>query len=82
MLGEDAALTLPQAAVIVRDGFGYVFVLGAEDRVRRVRVDTGRRLGERIEIVSGLDPQARVVATGGGFLADGDPVRVVAAAAK
>lgn len=77
VLGEDAALTLPQAAVIVRDGFGYVFVLGAEDRVRRVRVDTGRRLGERIEIKTGLATGTRVVHQGAGFLTDGDRVRVV-----
>jgi HlyD family secretion protein len=41
------------------------------------KVSVGRRVGDRIEIVSGLDPQARVVASGGGFLSDGDTVRVV-----
>ena len=45
------------------------------------KVLVGRRVGERIEIVSGLDPQARVVASGGGFLSDGDTVRVVDGAA-
>lgn len=84
-LGRALALTLPQSAVVLRDGFAYVFRLegdGEQARVAQTKVATGRRVGERIEIVSGLDPQARVVATGGGFLADGDPVRVVAAAAK
>ena len=37
----------------------------------------GRRVGDRIEITGGLDADARVVAAGGGFLADGDMVRVV-----
>ena len=84
-LGRAPALTLPQSAVVLRDGFAYVFRLegdGEQARVAQAKVATGRRLGERIEIVSGLDAQVRVVATGGGFLADGDPVRVVAAAAK
>jgi RND family efflux transporter MFP subunit len=84
-LGRAPALTLPQSAVVLRDGFAYVFRLdgeGEQARVAQAKVVTGRRLGERIEIVSGLDAQARVVATGGGFLADGDPVRVVTAAAK
>jgi RND family efflux transporter MFP subunit len=84
-LGRAPALTLPQSAVVLRDGFAYVFRLegeGEQVRVAQAKVATGRRLGERIEIVSGLDPQARVVATGGGFLADGDPVRVVAAGAQ
>jgi RND family efflux transporter MFP subunit len=84
-LGRAPALTLPQSAVVLRDGFAYVFRLdgdGDSARVAQLKVATGRRLGERIEIVAGLDPQARVVATGGGFLADGDPVRVVATGAK
>ena len=78
--GSVSALMLPQAAVLLRDGFAYVFRLGADDKVSRVKVEVGRRLGERIEITSGLDPAARVVASGAGFLADGDTVRVVSAA--
>lgn len=84
-LGRAPALTLPQSAVVLRDGFAYVFRLdgdGEQARVAQAKVATGRRLGERIEIVAGLDAQARVVATGGGFLADGDPVRVIAAGTK
>jgi HlyD family secretion protein len=43
-----------------------------------VKVGTGRREGERIEItVRPRRPRPRVVASGGGFLADGDTVRVV-----
>ena len=82
-LGRAPALSLPQSAVVLREGFAYVFRLagdGDQARVAQVKVATGRRLGERIEIVSGLDPAARVVVTGGGFLADGDPVRVVGGA--
>jgi RND family efflux transporter MFP subunit len=78
--GSSTALTLPQTAVLLRDGFSYVFVLGADNRVAQRKVATGRRSGERIEILQGLDEQARVVASGGGFLADGDTVRVVATA--
>jgi HlyD family secretion protein len=74
------ALTLPQSAVLLRDGFSYVFRVGADNKVAMNKVDTGRRAGDRIEIVAGLDPAARVVASGVGFLGDGDLVRVVAAA--
>jgi HlyD family secretion protein len=77
--GSSAALTLPQTAVLLRDGFAYVFRLGADNKVTQTKVGVGRRVGERIEITSGLDANARVVATGGGFLADGDTVRVVEA---
>ena len=78
--GSSTALTLPQSAVLLRDGFSYVFTVGADGRVLQGKVATGRRSGDRIEIVQGLDEKARVVASGGGFLADGDTVRVVEAA--
>lgn len=79
-LGVGSGLTLPQAAVLLRDGFSYVFQVGADNKVRQLKVSVGRRVGDRVEITAGLDPAARVVASGGGFLADGDTVRVVDAA--
>ena len=76
-LGQNPALTLPQSAVVLREGFAYVFLL-ENDKVSQLKIETGRRIGVRIE-VSGLDPQAEVGACGAGFLADGDTVHVVAA---
>lgn len=78
-VGSARGLTLPQSAVVLRDGFAYVFRLVEPSKVAMVKVETGQRVGERIEIVAGLAPDARVVASGGGFLADGDTVRVVEA---
>jgi RND family efflux transporter MFP subunit len=80
-LGSAKALTLPQGAVVLRDGFSYVLRVDAQSKVVMTKVAVGRRVGERVEIVSGLDGQARVVASGGGFLSDGDTVRVVDATA-
>lgn len=77
-LGSAPAMTVPQSAVVLRDGFSYVFRLADGTKVMQTKVDTGRRLGDRIEILAGLDAQAKVVAAGAGFLADGDTVRVVA----
>jgi RND family efflux transporter MFP subunit len=76
-LGESAALTVPQQAVVVRDGFAYVFRLNTDSRVSQLKVTTGRRLGERVEVTDGLAPDVSVVTTGAGFLNDGDLVRVV-----
>jgi RND family efflux transporter MFP subunit len=76
-VGSADALTLPQGAVVLRDGFSYVLRIGADSKVQQVKVQVGRRVGDRVEIVSGLDKSARVVASGGGFLGDGDLVRVV-----
>jgi multidrug efflux pump subunit AcrA (membrane-fusion protein) len=76
-VGSSAATTLPQSAVLLRDGFSYVFQIGADNKVQQMKVEVGRRLGERIEIISGLSADAGVVASGAGFLGDGDTVRLV-----
>jgi HlyD family secretion protein len=78
-VGERDGVTLPQTAVVLRDGFHWVFQIGAQGQVNKVqqlKVNVGSRIGERIEIVSGLPKDARVVSQGAGFLADGDVVRV------
>jgi RND family efflux transporter MFP subunit len=80
-LGTSTARTLPQQAVVIRDGFSYVFVLREGSHVSQRKVQIGRRLGERVEVVSGLEPDAVLVASGAGFLNDGDLVRVEVAGA-
>ena len=75
--GSSPGLTLPQTAVLLRDGFSYVHRLGADGKVTLTKVGVGRRMGDRVEITSGLAADARVVASGGAFLADGDTVKVV-----
>lgn len=76
-IGEESALTLPQTAVLLRDGFSYVLRIGPESKVIETKVTVGRRVGNRIEITSGLDASERVVESGGSFIGDGDLVRVV-----
>ncbi|HNK05170.1 MAG TPA: efflux RND transporter periplasmic adaptor subunit [Giesbergeria sp.] len=82
LLGQSDALTVPQEALVVREGFTYLFVLGADQRVQRLKVQPGRRSGERVEILSGLDAGAPVVVRGAGFLNDGDLVRVASGPEK
>lgn len=81
-LGSSAALSLPQSAVQLRDGFAYVYKVGSDSKVQQIKVTTGRRSGERIELTGGLVADSKVVASGVGFLSDGDLVRVVDAKAK
>jgi len=78
-LGATPAVIVPQAAVVVRDGFSYVYRVNPDSRVSQVKVQTGRLMGDQLEIVSGLPADARVVAAGAGFLNDGDLVRLVEA---
>ena len=69
-LGATPALTVPQAAVVIRDGFSYAYRLNPDSRVSQVKVQTGRLAGD-----------TPIVAAGAGFLNDGDLVRVVDAEA-
>ena len=81
-LGASDALTVPQQSITVRDGFSYVFRLNQDQRVSQVKVQPGRRIGDRIEVLSGLAPDAQIVAAGAGFLNDGDLVRNTGAPAQ
>ena len=81
LLGELDAMTVPAEAIVERDGYRYVFVLGKGDVVEQRRIETGAREGGRVEVSSGLESAERIVVKGAGFLGDGDRVRVVDAAA-
>ena len=74
-LGSTPALTLPQSAVLLRDGFAYVFVVDPDNRVRQVKIEQGRRQEDQLEVI-GLADNSRVVKSGLAFLADGDLVRI------
>ena len=80
-LGRSSALTVPQQAVVVRDGFSYVFRLNADQRVSQIKVQLGRRVGDRVELLDGIGADAVVIATGAGFLNEGDLVKVAPAPA-
>jgi RND family efflux transporter MFP subunit len=75
------ALTVPQEAVVFREGRPVVFLLpeGA-DHVAQRAVSTGARRDGVVEVTAGLAEGDRVVATGAGFLSDGDRVRVAGSA--
>ncbi len=78
-LGESAALSVPSTAIVVADGFSYVFVLDGEDgsKVTRVKVDTGRRQDDRVELLGDFPADAEVIQSGGAFLSEGVTVNVV-----
>lgn len=76
-IGSRQALTVPQAALVMRDGFAYVFRVQGE-RVAQVKVRTGQRSGDRVEILEGVKAGDALVAQGAAFLNDGDLVSVQA----
>lgn len=79
VLAAVPARTLPDAAIVERDGYRYVFVLGEGNVVAQRRVQVGARQDGVVEIREGLQADERVVVEGAGFLTDGDQVRVVPA---
>ncbi|WP_261802408.1 efflux RND transporter periplasmic adaptor subunit [Variovorax sp. PAMC28562] len=77
LLGRSSATTVPQASIVPRDGFNYLLLLQPDNRVSQLKIETGRRVGDRVEVTTALPADARVVVQGAGFLNDGDLVRVV-----
>ena len=75
-MGHTGALTVAQSALVVRDGFSYVFKVDADNRAIQIKVLAGRRMDGRIEILDGLAEGSKIVTAGAGFLSDGDLVRV------
>ena len=81
VLGQGNGWLVPQTAVLARDGFQYIFVMTPDSHVQQRKVDTGARQGDLVHIVQGVDGSEQLVASGVGFLNDGDWVKVVADAA-
>jgi HlyD family secretion protein len=76
-VGNATALTLPQQSLVLRDGFTYAMRIEANNKVSQVKLQTGKRSGDAVEILSGAKAGEKFVASGAAFLADGDTVRVV-----
>jgi hypothetical protein len=79
-LGSTQGLTLPQESVVMRDGFSYVFKVGENQRVVQTKVGVGRRIGARIEVLTGVTANENIVESGAGFLTNDDLVAVTATA--
>lgn len=77
VLGTANALTLPQQALVLRDGFTYAMRVEANNKVSQVKLDTGRRVGDAVEVKQGIKLGEKIVSSGAAFLADGDTVKVV-----
>lgn len=77
-LGETESVTLPASALVLRDGFAYLMQVDEKSRVKQIKVQAGKRVADKVEVV-GLENSMNhdFVATGGAFLADGDVVNIV-----
>ncbi|MFP5463990.1 MAG: efflux RND transporter periplasmic adaptor subunit [Gammaproteobacteria bacterium] len=76
LLRRPAALLVPARAVGSEAGRSVVGVIGADQRYALVPVTVGRNLGAKIEVVAGLERDARVVLSPNVLLQPGMQVRV------
>ena len=77
--GDNFRVVVPDRAVMKQVGSGeqYVYVLNEDGTVTYTVIELGRRMGNRYEVISGLDDNATVVLTGQTKLKNGIEVEVV-----
>jgi multidrug efflux pump subunit AcrA (membrane-fusion protein) len=80
-VADTPMLTLPEGVVQSRDGQPFVYVVGNDSVARQTRIETGARQRGLVEVTGGLPRGAHVVATGAGFVKDGERVNVAPAKA-
>lgn len=76
-LGQVNALRVPSSALLLRDGFAYVFVVDDANKVHERRIELGARQDGWVQVRGGVSAGERIVSKGAAFLGDGDLVRVV-----
>ena len=72
-VGETAALRVPVSGVVQRGQMEIVFIV-KENKVQLRLVKTGKRLGNEVELVSGVEAGEKIVVEGAAALRDGQPV--------
>jgi membrane fusion protein (multidrug efflux system) len=72
-VGKTSALRVPATAVVQRGEMELVFVVANGHAQLRI-VKTGKRVGDEVELVSGVDVGEQVVTEGAASLSDGQPV--------
>ena len=84
MLGGEGKQVLPISAIITEDGYDYVMLVNQEKadngetvyRIKKEKVSLGERQGDQVIVTKPLAKDVAVVRQGGGFLNDGDIVRI------
>ena len=74
-VGEVSALRLPASAVVRRGQMEMVFVANGPHAQLRL-VKTGKRIGDEVELVSGVEAGEKIVVEGADTLCDGQPLNI------
>ena len=77
--GDNFNVVIPDRSVMKQVGSGeqFVYVLNPDGTVTYTVIELGRRMGNRYEVVSGLEDNSTVVLTGQTRLKNGIAVEVV-----
>ena len=73
---EENAMTVPSSALLFRDLSTYVAAVDNRSHIRLKRIQIARDYGARVQVVSGLSLEDRIVRNPPESLAEGDEVRV------
>lgn len=76
--GINHSVVVPDVAVVKQQGSGehFIYVLNADNTVTYTKVELGRRLGSRYEILSGINEGDNIVTEGQARLKNGVEVQV------
>lgn len=75
-VGEAGMMLIPESAIVVRGQLTGIYVLGDDDLAEFRLIRIGRRVGDMVEVVSGLDEGDRYVESPPPALVDGAKVEV------
>lgn len=74
--GTESVVAVPRAAITRAGGVDGIFAIGEDNVARLVMVKTGEAYGDRVEILSGIDPGTRVAVSPPEALVDGARVEI------
>jgi len=75
---REAAITVPEAAVVFDRHGTFVWRLDADGLAERVPIQTGLRTGGSVEVTLGLEPGDSIVTAGTNKVSEGDRIAVAA----
>jgi multidrug efflux pump subunit AcrA (membrane-fusion protein) len=76
--GTKSRVVVPDVAVVKQAGSGdyYVYTY-ADGKVKNNKVQLGKRMGDRYELISGIENNSQVVIAGHAGINDGAEVEVI-----
>lgn len=74
--GETKVLTVPKSAIITRGQLKGVYTINSQNELMLRWIRTGRPIGDRVEVLSGLEQGERYVSSFEGRVEEGQPIAI------